>query len=84
MDVVIDHALFATVAVPMMVDPAYNVIVSPIVPVPLIVGVLSVVGVGVIVLIPGAEGGVVSITRVCASDATEMFPAGSVAFAVIV
>jgi hypothetical protein len=32
----------------------------------------------------GAEGAVVSITMVCEADATETFPAGSVAFAVIV
>ena len=83
MDVVIDHTLFETVAVPILFDPSNNVIVSPVTPVPVIVGVVSAVGLD-IVLIPGAEGAVVSITMVCEADATDIFPAGSVAFAVIV
>ena len=80
---VIDHTPFATVVEPIPVDPENNVMVSPLTPVPVIVGLSLLVGV-VIGLMTGAEGGVVSITRVCAADATETFPAGSVAFAVIV
>jgi hypothetical protein len=83
-DVVIDHTLFATVAVPILFDPSNNVIVSPVTPVPVIVGVLLLVEVGDIVLMIGAEGAVVSITRVCAADADDTTPPELVAFAVIV
>ena len=82
MDVVIDHTLFATVVVPIWIEFANNVIVSPVTPVPVIVGVLSFVGV-VIVLMIGAEDAVVSITRVCEADADDIFPVESVAVAVI-
>jgi len=82
MDDVIDHTPFATVAVPILFDPSYSVIVCPLTPVPVTVGVASFVGVDIVFMI-GAEGPA-AITRVGAADATETFPAGSVAFAVIV
>ena len=56
---------------------------SPLTPFPVIVGVVSLVGV-VIVAMVGGEGAVVSIIIVCDADVTDTFPAGSVAFAVIV
>jgi hypothetical protein len=83
-DVVIDHALFATVAVPILFDPSNNVIVSPVTPVPVIVGVLSLVGFGDIVLMIGAEDADVEITRVCEADAADSIPNELVVVAVIV
>ena len=71
--VVIDHVPFSTIAVPIWVESANNLIVSPVTPVPVIVGL--VLFVGGIVLMTGALGGVVSITRVCAVDAEDTFPA---------
>ena len=57
--------------------------VCPATPVPVIVGVLSLVGVD-IGLITGCEGAVVLITRVCAADADETFPTESVFVDVII
>ena len=55
MDDVIDHTPFATVAVPILFDPSYSVIVCPLTPVPVTVGVASFVGVDIVFMI-GAEG----------------------------
>jgi len=57
--------------------------VSPVTPVPLIVGVVSFVGL-VIVFMTGAIGAVLSISSDCPVDKADWFPALSVAFAVIV
>jgi len=77
-DVVIDHTLFATVAVPILFDPSNNVIVSPVTPVPVIVGVLLLVEVGDIVLMIGAEGAVMSIViEDVLFVEVEVFPAAS-------
>ena len=84
MDVVIVHTLFATVAVPILFDPPNNVIVSPVTPVPVIIGVLTLVEVGDIVLMTGAEGAVVLIIRGCEADAADSIPSELVVVAVIV
>jgi len=82
-DVVIDHALFATVAVPRLFDPSYNVIVSPVTPVPVIVGVVTEVGLAK-ALIVGAEGAVISTIKAELVTGVAAVPAEFDTFAVMV
>ena len=71
-DGVIDHRPLATVAVPILFDPSNSVIVCPVTPDPIIVGVVSLVGVD-IVLMTGIEAAAALTTTVCASDAADVF-----------
>ena len=81
----------ATVAVPRTVVPSYKVTVSPPVPVPVMVGVVTLVTASPLLPLslaaasasePGVAGVAVSISRPSGSDAAEMLPATSVCVAV--
>jgi hypothetical protein len=73
----------ATVAMAVVLVPSYNFTVDRASAVPVNIGVLSFVVVPLAGLdITGADGATVSIVMLMADDAGEVFPDGSVAFAV--
>ena len=82
---VMDHDVLPTpiVTEPIAVEPAYKVIVSPLTPVPAIVGVLSLFGVTIVDMI-GISGASVSIVKMNGFDVVpDTFPAASVARTII-